>query len=175
MFYSVSLPFFNNPVDGSVVSMVETMLIVKLYAHFDTYKYSAGQTRTIYKAGIAVGTLVKIVLVGVENIFDTGIYLHSAIVRHLDVVCNFQRHIEKLRCFHLLVFFDISGKVLYQHATGICSGKRKLKRIEHSIVDGEISVMVRSAEHSGLSLHIVRPLFGFLVSTLLIGIAQLEV
>ena len=118
-----------------------------LIRYFTSYKEAARHPGAVDVFRIAVGTLVEVFLILVEEILDAGVHLKGYAAVNREVVGHFEVDIPEVGRFLLPVVRDIAREVLHQHTSGVSSGQRDGERPPRGEGRCQITIDIGRAEH----------------------------
>lgn len=79
-----------------------------LPAELYSRKEASWRGRAVHIAGIAVGTLVEILLPGIKEVLDAGIELEIDVAVKLEVIGNLEIQVEKARSLFCPVLLNVA-------------------------------------------------------------------
>lgn len=142
---------------------------------FCSCKIAAGQRRAVNIAAVAVPAGVEVFLIGIENVFHTGMHLQRHHLAEGNIVSQTQTEVKEVRSLNSnIVFHARTSHMLNKHRAGIGSVQRSRKPLNRAIVQRYVTVEIRCAEHTFLRRCRFAPFHGFLMFALLVGPTRLQ-
>ena len=104
-------------------TMPEGVTLALSDIEFHTGKEGTGHGGPIDVARIAVGTLVEILLVGIEDVLEAGVHLECGMPVETEIIGHLEAHIHEATRATGAVGRDIARMMLHKHGARI--GARK--------------------------------------------------
>ena len=142
--------------------------------------------RAIEVAGVAVGTLVEVLLEGIEEVLHATVQLELQVFAEHEGIVHLDIEIEEIGGVDQLILGDVAVRIVHRdfvgrgkmgnvHAAGIDTRQRAVEVMPRSGSEGEIAVTVRGARHVASSCHrgVFTPESQFVIAATLYGEAHL--